>query len=148
MHSAAADIVRHIGIGDRIAGRGFVQIVVDRRDDGLEVGRIFRKRCAPERPVGLRQVRAGIERHAVAQHHIPVVRDLLPRHRGRKDVQPQDAVPDEVVFLAPGPRLVEGQPVVVARRRPTFIQCAASALASAKYLSAVSLSPRMRHRSP
>ena len=51
-----------------IAGRGLIQIVVDRRNDRLEVRLVVGQRGAPDRPVGLGQLRARIERHAIRLH--------------------------------------------------------------------------------
>ena len=48
---------------------------------------------------------AGIEREAVRQQLRLIIGDLVAGHAGRESVQTQDAIPHQVVFLAPRARL-------------------------------------------
>ena len=46
-----------------------------------------------------------------------VIGDFLSCDLRREHIKAQQLVPDQIIFLAPGIRLVEGDPVVVADRR-------------------------------
>ena len=114
MHAATAHIVGLVRVGQRIARGRRGQVIVNRRDDRLEVSLGVGERGAPEAPVGLSKLGARVQGHAVALHDFLVIGDFPLRRLWWEDVQTEDTVPGQVVFLAPGVRLVEGEAIVVA----------------------------------
>ena len=112
--SAAIGLVGVDPVGHRNAVERLVHEVVNRSDEGLEGRLILGQRGRPHDPVGLRIGLAAVEREPVSVLAGQIVGDLLFGDRVGEDIQPEELVPDDVVFLAPGSGLVERQPVVVA----------------------------------
>ena len=105
---------RSVGIREGRTRGGVIEIIVERRDEGLEIRRGFGQGRAPERPVRLGQAGARVKRQTIILEHRLVEGNLPLGDLGREDVEAENAVPDQVVFLAPGVGPVEGEPVMVA----------------------------------
>ena len=87
----------------------------------LKSARVAGKRGRPDCPIQLGVGCAVIQGQAERIHVRLVEGNLRIGNLGGEQVEVENVVPDEVVFLAPGACLVEGQAIVVAvsgHRRP------------------------------
>ena len=75
------------------------------------------QRGGPKLPIKFRVGLAAVERQAVAVEVIFVKGNFLLRHFRREEVEAQNFVPNQIVFLAPGAGLVKGQAEMVAVTR-------------------------------
>jgi hypothetical protein len=97
----------------RHALRRALQEEVHGLDDGGEILGRFRQARRPDAPVHLGVGLAIVQRQSITVLDLPVMGHFLARYGSREQVQAQDAVPHEVVLLAPRAGLVEGQSRVV-----------------------------------
>src|SRR4029077_13283573 len=88
--------------------------------DVLKILRVRRQSRRPNRPVELSIVSSIVERQAVDAHMRLIEGHLFLRHILRKQMKPEDAIPYEVIFLAPRAGLVKGQPIVIPIRRQLY----------------------------
>ncbi len=100
-------VVRPVPVAHRHAMRRGVQEVPDGRDERLEVIARARQCRGPPDPIELRVEAPIVQCEAIAVLRAAVECHFLPGDGGRKEVETQDAIPDEVVLLAPRARLIE-----------------------------------------
>ena len=92
----------------------FIEETADWVEQCLEIGAILSERSGPERPIELGVLLAVVQREAER-----VLLRLIEIHFfaangiGEK-IQAEDAIPNQIVFLAPSPGLVEGEAGVIA----------------------------------
>ena len=96
-----------IEIGERHAVGSLVCELIRGRKKRIEIRGVIGERRRPEEPVQFRVLRSRIERQTVSILLRLIEDDLRTGHFWRKQVQTQQLVPDEIIFLAPRTRLVE-----------------------------------------
>src|SRR6185503_10787561 len=91
---------------------------VEEQDDWvnqrLEVSPLLRERGGPGDPIELGVFLSVVERQAVLVLNLLVIIEFLAQRCGREKVQAQDAVPNQIVFLAPRAGTIEGETEMVA----------------------------------
>jgi len=115
MHASAPHFVGRIGIRQGIARGRLVEIVIGGRNDRLEVDWLLAME-ALQTVQSVSSNGCGNPGHAVLEHDGLVVGNLLCATSGGKIFRSRMPVPNEIVFLAPGIGLVEGQDIVIAIR--------------------------------
>src|SRR5271166_4285250 len=102
-----------VPVGERNTARALVDPAADGLEESIPVGRVFGQGGGPYLPVELGVGSAVVERQPVAVQVLEIEGDLGLAHTRREEAEPEDLVPYQVVLLAPGAGLVEGEPVMV-----------------------------------
>jgi hypothetical protein len=109
LQTAAVIFVGLIGIGQGIAGGRLIKVNVNRRDQLLEIPAILGQSRRPDGPIRLGDFCAAVQGEA-EEIGLPFVPgNFLLGDLSREDVQAKDAIPNQIVLLAPGSRFIKCQ---------------------------------------
>src|SRR5689334_18894294 len=109
LSSSCIEPVRH-----RDTAGVLIQKAPNRIQQRVEVGPILSEGRGPERPIQLVVGTPVIQLHAKLILLLPINIHFVANNGRRKQIQTQDAIPDQIVFLTPSALPVESESIMVA----------------------------------